>query len=155
VRRYKSLSVLQLPWISQARAVILARAFVQNDPLPTVQQLSKDEPFATPKEFLQPKITTNSTLRDLEAAAERLQADSCAAAPNGSSISSSDNGSIGMDVHTDLSGRTTNGAGDVTRALLSASSSPLQQALQMYSAYDYVLLPCDSSGASHLCCACE
>jgi hypothetical protein len=151
VCRYKSLSVLQLPWISQARAITLARAFVLKEPLPTVQQLSQDEAFATPKELLQPKITTNATLRDLEAAAERLQASSSTfMQPNGNSNSPSHFArNLGTGFAADVSSRALNGASNGNGALQSSSSSPLQQVLEMYGTHDYVLLPCAMNGAVH------
>lgn len=159
VCRYKSLSVLQLPWISQARAVTLARAFVRSEPLPTVQQLSVDEPFATPKQLLQPRISTNATLKDLETAAATLpfsqhpQSSSCSGSNSSSVVSNSNsNGSVVGDGKSNSARSSTlNDSASANGAMLSSknSCSALQQALEMYGSEDYVLLPCDDGMRSH------
>lgn len=165
--RYKSLSVLQLPWISQARAITLAHAYVREEALPSVQQLSMQESFATPKELLQPRIATNATLKDLEAAAECLftshypESSESSGSRDGSAALGSDLNSNGAssDTRAPAENRTEarspgnrelNGASVNSSAACSSHSeggSALQQALALYSEEDYVLLPCDGHGA--------
>ena len=50
--RFIALQSLQLPWISQKRATILAQKFVAGVSLPSVKELCQSEPFAIPKRFL-------------------------------------------------------------------------------------------------------
>lgn len=72
-RRYKALSTLQLPWISQKRATILAESFVAGKKLPDVQSLCQVEPFAIPKRLLRSSIFVNASFEQLRSAAEALE----------------------------------------------------------------------------------
>jgi hypothetical protein len=148
--------VLQLPWISQARAIPLAHTFVRGEELPSVQELSIAEPFATPKQFLEPRISTNATLKDLSAAAERLPF-SQHPSPQPSSVSTStgsDSTSI-LEPPNNTAGSSMspssgslNGSANGTGAQSRTKDGPsgLQHALMMYDAEDYILLPCDKDG---------
>lgn len=163
--RYKSLSVLQLPWISQTRATTLAHAFVRGDPLPSVQELSMTESFATPKQYLQPRISTNATLKDLESAAERLPLSSPS---SNTSNGASESGSTAQEDFKIEAGGTLHPAGAALNGNGSANGSgigtvqksgdrrsPLQYAMELYTAEDYILLPSDASGvcSSGVLCA--
>jgi hypothetical protein len=73
VRRYKALSSLQLPWISQKRATSLAQHFVSGKALPNVQELCSVEPFALPKRLLRSSMLVNASVAQLQSAAEALE----------------------------------------------------------------------------------
>lgn len=119
------------------------------------------ERFATPKQLLQPRITTNASLKELEAAAERIFSSRCPPLSdssemrnkNSGGLSSRSNGAISNSNATEASGGSMlNGDGDGVGNGAegpggSGGGSALQQALALFSGEDYVLLPCDSQGA--------
>jgi hypothetical protein len=69
--RYRSLSMLQLPWLSQRRACLLASAYVAQAPLPNVRDLSRAERFAVPKSATSPSMLVNASVQQLQAASSR------------------------------------------------------------------------------------
>lgn len=149
--RYKALATLELPWVSQRRAVMLSAAFVRGNDLPDVRAACRAEQFALPKQLQQPYVLMNATLAQVSAAATALPfraADAAADArpalqdpdasggssQNGPSNGSSRNGS-GAGGQAQHAQRAQHGRGDC---------SALIAALDMYQDADYVLLPIGS-----------
>jgi hypothetical protein len=70
--RYLSLQQLQLPWLSQKRAQLLAEDFVTGQTLKSVFALCRREPFAIPKQLLHGSIQMNASVEQLKEAADAL-----------------------------------------------------------------------------------
>lgn len=148
--RYKALATLELPWVSQRRAVMLSIAFVRGSDLPDVRAACRTEQFAVPKQLQQPYVLMNATLAQVSAAAEALpwRATDAAAAADARPGASDPNASEGgfTDGASNGSSRNGNGAGaqaqHAQRAQRGgADCTALTAALDMYHDADYVLLP--------------
>lgn len=149
-RRYKALSTLELPWISQRRAVMLSLAFVRGEPLPNVREACRAEQFALPKQTQRPFVLMNATLAQVSDAAAALPLHAADPAPASAAEDAADN--------RNGNGRSRNGNGtdggaqQVQHAPRASSGecAALIAALDMYHDADYVLLPVPHGGAATL-----
>ena len=103
--------MLQLPWISQRRGILLAEAYLQGQSLPVVQELCEQEAFALPKALMRCSLLANASIAQLKDAAQRFQ----------------------LAKHLAQDRRASNGS--------ASHGDDLSAALQLYAQDSYILLP--------------
>lgn len=151
--RYKALSVLELPWISQRRAVTLCTAFVRGEPLPEVRTVCRAEQFAVPKQTQRPFVLMNATLSQVADAAAALPFRTCSdahsACPSPAATAPKSNGTAGngsataLDEHAAVEPPRPRGAANLCAAL------------DMYGDDDFVLLPVLERGPAESTSSCD
>eukprot|EP00892_Ulva_mutabilis_P001100 jgi/Ulvmu1/10991/UM007_0171.1 len=149
ILRYKALATLELPWISQRRAVTLCAAYVRGELIPGVRTTCEAEQFAVPKQLQRPNVLVNATLAQVSDAAAALpfQTDASTASSDSSSSSSNGSGGNGNGVWQPDSSASNgaapagNGAAGTSQHAAQGRPANVLAALDMYGDDDYVLLP--------------
>ena len=153
--RYKALSSLQLPWISQKRAAVLADAFVASEALPTVEELCATEPFAVPKALLRNATLANASVAQVSEAAGRLQLhkrlDTAHARAGGDQTTQQVSPAYASASSREATSTSTSSAvaeAPAASAREPHASDPLSAALSVYDAERYILLPARADGVA-------